>query len=96
MAYRFLIINTFIWACFALPNFLFFNLIPINPKRVVCYVSEPAYSIYFAYFVNPVLYFALPLIVFISLAIKTYRNLRLMNINRRIKRLEREMTSVRF
>jgi len=96
MAWRFLIGNIVIWACFALPNFLFFDLIPIGPTRVMCYISNQIYSDYFAYFVNPVMYFGLPLIILISFAIQTHRNLRLMRRSRRLKRLERQMTSVKF
>ncbi|CAF0732455.1 unnamed protein product [Adineta steineri] len=94
IAYNFLIINTFIWICFALPNFLYFNLVPIGPTRVTCTIAKKAYFDYFAYFVNPVLYFSLPLIIIITLAIKTHKNLRLMNKTKRIKRLERQMASM--
>lgn len=94
--YRFLIGNILLWACFALPNFLFFDLVSITPTRVICHISKQIYSHYFAYFVNPVLYFALPLILLISLAIQTHRNLRLMNTTRRLKKLERQMCSVRY
>jgi len=96
MADRFLLGNILIWACFALPNLLFFNLVPMGLTRVICIISKQTYSHYFAYFVNPVMYFGLPLIIFISFAIQTHRNLRLMNKTRRLKRLERQMTSVEF
>jgi len=96
MAYRFLICNVLIWACFALPNFRYFNLIQISLTRVVCHISKQTYSNYFAYFVNPVMYFALPLIILISFTIQTHRNLRLMKETRRLRRLERQMTSVKF
>jgi hypothetical protein len=96
MADLFLIINILLWACFAFPNFLFFSLIPTNLTRVVCHISKRAYAHYFAYFINPVLYFALPLIILISFAIQTNRNLRLMNTTRRLQRLERQLTSVRY
>jgi hypothetical protein len=95
MAHYSLIINIFIWACFALPNFYFFNLVPISLTRVICYISQQTYSNYFAYFVNPILYFALPLIILIFFAVQTLRNLRLMNKTTRVKQLERQMTSVR-
>ncbi len=96
IAHRFLIGNILIWACFALPNFFYFDLVPSSLTRVVCHISQQTYSKYFAYFVNPVLYFALPLIIFIFFAIQTQRNLRLMNKTRRIKRVERQITSVKF
>lgn len=94
MAYRLLLINTLFWASFALPNFLYFDLVPMGGKALVCHISKRAYYNYFAYFVNPVLYFALPLIIFISLAVRTQRNLRLLRKTTRIKRIERQMTSV--
>ncbi|UJR31795.1 hypothetical protein I4U23_019272 [Adineta vaga] len=95
LAHRFLIINIVIWLCFALPNFLYFNLVPMgNPIRLVCYIWNQKYYNYFAYFVNPVLYFALPLIIFISFTIETQKNLRMMKKTSRIKRLERQMTSM--
>lgn len=92
--YKFLFLNILFWICFALPNFFFFDLIPMNSTRLVCHISKRFYSDYFAYFVNPVLYFALPLILLISLTLQTHRNLKLMNTTRRLKRLERQMTSV--
>ncbi len=95
MVYRFLMINIFLWACFALPNFFFFNLIKINSTHIICYISKQIYSDYFAYFVNPILYFAFPLIILISLTMLTHRNLRLMNKTRRLKQVERQLTSVR-
>lgn len=94
MAHCFLIGNIFIWACFASPNFLYFDLIPISPTRLICHISKRTYSDYFAYFVNPVLYFGLPLIILIFFAIQTHRNIRRIKRNRRLKRLERQMTSV--
>ncbi len=95
-AHRFLICNIFIWACFALPNFRYFDLIQISPTRVICYISKQTYSNYFAYFVNPVMYFALPLIILISFTIRTHKNLRLMKNTRGLRRVERQMTSVKF
>lgn len=92
--YQFLFLNILLWACFALPNLFFFNLVPVNSTRLVCHISKRLYSDYFAYFVNPVLYFALPLILLVSLTVRTHRNLKLMNTTRRLKRLERQMTSV--
>ncbi|CAF1074133.1 unnamed protein product [Adineta ricciae] len=95
MAYRFIAINILIWACFSLPNFLFFNLVPMGtPLRLVCYIWKQEYYNYFAYFVNPVLYFALPLVIFILFTILTQNNLRMMKKSNRIKRLERQMTSM--
>ncbi len=96
MVYRFLIANILFWACFALPNFFFFNLIPLNSTRIICHISNQNYSHYFAYFVNPILYFALPLILLIFLSLQTHRNLRLMNATRRLKKLERQITSVKY
>ena len=87
--------NILLWACFALPNLFFFNLVPIDSTRVVCHITKRFYSDYFAYFVNPVLYFALPLVLLIYLTVQTHRNLQLMNRTQRLKKLERQMTSVR-
>ena len=79
-----------------MPNFAFFNLVSIHATRRFCYIANETYAKYFAYFVNPVLYFALPLVILISYAIKTHQNLELMKRTRQIRRLERQMTSVRF
>jgi hypothetical protein len=96
MVYRFLMLNTILWACFAFPNIFFFNLITIHSTRVLCHISKKIYSDYFAYFVNPILYFALPLIILISFTIQTHRNLRLMNKTSRLQKVERQLTSVRY
>ena len=79
-----------------MPNFAFFNLVSANATRRFCYIANATYAKYFAYFVNPVLYFALPLVILISYAIKTHQNLELMKRTRQIRRLERQMTAVRF
>jgi hypothetical protein len=67
---------------------------PMSATRMICYISKQIYSNYFAYFVNPVLYFALPLSILMFFATQTLRNLRLMSKTRRIQQLERQMTSV--
>ena len=92
--HRLLVANVLLWAMFALPHLLFIDLIRVSPTEVICFTPHRIYSNYFAYFVNPVLYFALPVIILNTLAIKTRRHLQLMARSRQIQRIERQMTSV--
>ena len=95
-ANRLILVNIVFWACFALPNWLFFDLVRMSPTMIICHISNSFYRQYFAYFVNPILYFALPIVLLLSFAGKTRQNMQLMKKTRGIQRLERQITAVRL
>ncbi|CAF1538958.1 unnamed protein product [Adineta ricciae] len=74
-----LFVNCLTWMLIGIPVLIVFDSIRVNSKKMTCNTLNRQFTDYFSFFLNPVVYFFVPLIIMIVFSVLTYRNLRLMN-----------------
>ncbi|CAF1067721.1 unnamed protein product [Rotaria sordida] len=79
IADRLLFINCSLWFLIGIPMLIVFDSIHVNSNQVTCNTLNKEFTNYFSFFVNPVLYFFIPIIIIIIFSTLTYRNIRFVN-----------------
>jgi len=89
LANRLVLINCIFWILLGIPMLFVFDSIQIGPTTYVCNTLNAEFTNYFSFFVNPVLYFFIPVIIVTCFSFLTYRNLRTVQrtVNSKIRQL---------
>ncbi|UJR11802.1 hypothetical protein I4U23_015982 [Adineta vaga] len=94
----FLIINTLVWSLMQIPQLIYNDIITNSSGTMSCVGTSKALVYAFSYFLLPVLYFFLPLILLTTFGYLTYIHLKQISERSskqsRFQRIERQLTSL--
>lgn len=86
---RLLLFNCSLWFLTGIPMLIVFDSVYIGNNQFTCNTLNIYFTNYFSFFVNPVIYFFMPIIIIIVFSALTYRNIRGFhrNFNTKMKQL---------
>ena len=76
IADRILFINCLSWLLIGIPMLIVFDSIPLGSNHFTCNTLNAQFTEYFSFFVNPILYFLIPIFIITIFSSLTYRNIR--------------------